>query len=483
MRKSVSEDNDDNDLDRKIEGAACRKSAGAPASCGQIIQLPINQLTLAKRNARTHDRRQIHSLAASIDQYGFNNPILVDKDGAVVAGHARLKAAKLLGLEEVPTSQLSHLSADQLRAYAIADNRLAELAGWDRETLALELDYLIDLDIDIEPIGFEAGEVDLILADHDEEKDETAGAPEDQSPEPDAGPAVSRTGDLWLLGKHKILCGDAREDAAYQRVLGDELAQYVISDPPFNVAVNGHACRGETLPHREFAMATGEMTEEGFTEFLGTIFVHLVDHSVDGSIHAIFMDWRHLAEMMKAGSKAYSELKNLVVWSKTWAGTGYFYRSRHELVFLWKSGKLDHINNIGAGRNGHTRSNVWDYAPVRNTAGKQGEEVGWHPTVKPVALIADAIKDCSRRHGIVLDPFLGSGTTLIAAQQTGRRARGIEIDPAYVDVAIKRWQQYTGKAATLATTGQTFVEVKDLRADPGTAKAAHNDDLPLKEAA
>jgi hypothetical protein len=287
------------------------------------------------------------------------------------------------------------------------------------------------------------------------------------------------------LGKHKILCSDARDKSAYEQVLAGERAQYIFANPPYNVALNGHACRGETIAHREFAMATGEMTAPAFTEFLKTVFGHLVTHSADGSIHAICMDWRHLAELMAAGSEAYTELKNLCVWAKTHAGMGYFYRSRHELVFLWKSGKLPHINNTGSGRNGHNRSNVWDYAPVRNAGGKPGEELGSHPTVKPTALVADAIKDCSRRNGIVLDPFLGSGTTVMAAEQTGRRARGIEIDPAYVDVAIRRWQLYTGKTAILARSGETFEDVEMLRGEntPAFCGAASNHAAAAKEAA
>ena len=365
-------------------------------------------------------------------------------------------------MDFVPGLRLSHLSAAEKRAYVIADNRLAEKAGWDRELLAIELQALNDLDFDVELTGFETGEIDIILDDADEAKGEASG-PEDEVPDPLPGPSVSQPGDLWDMGKHRLLCGDARDNATYELLLDGEKADFVITDPPYNVAIDGHVCGKGAIRHREFAMASGEMSPVAFTGFLTTVYQHLAAHSTDGAIHDIFMDWRHVAEMMAAGNEVYTELKNLCVWNKTNAGMGTFYRSQHELVFIWKSGSGPHINNFELGQHGRSRTNIWAYAGVNTMRPGRLEELAMHPTVKPVALVADAIKDCSRRGGLVLDPFCGSGTILIAAERTGRKARALEIDPEYVDVAIKRWQKYSGKAATLGATGQSFEEVAEER--------------------
>jgi DNA modification methylase len=444
---------------------------------------PVGRLRPYPRNARTHTRKQIRQIAGSVRRFGFTNPVLIDDEDRIIAGHGRVEAAKHLGLAAIPTLRLSHLSDAEKRAYILADNRLAEMAGWDREILALELQGLIDLDFEVELTGFDMGEIDVILEDADDAR-RAAEEPEDEVPEHLAGPTVSEPGDLWLLGKHRILCGDALDNAAYELLLNGEAASFVLTDPPYNVPIDGHVCGKGVIRHREFAMASGEMTPQAFTDFLTTTFRRLVANSTDGSIHQIFMDWRHLAEMMAAGKAAYTELKNVCVWAKTNAGMGSFYRSRHELVFIWKSGSGPHINNIELGQYGRNRTNVWEYPGVSSMRAGRFEELAMHPTVKPVALVADAIRDCSRRNGIVLDPFLGSGTTVIAAERTGRRARGLEIDPVYVDVVVRRWQTYTGKAATLAT-GQTFEQIEEERAVP-TSHPIETDQAELaavKEAA
>jgi DNA methylase/ParB-like nuclease domain len=436
---------------------------GAAENASRPVEiLPVDRLTPYKGNARTHSRQQIRQIAESIQRFGFNNPVLIDDNGEIIAGHGRVEAAKLLGLNVVPTLRLSHLSAAEKRAYVLADNRLAEKAGWDREILAIELQGLLDLDFEVELTGFDMGEIDIILDDAAEAQCEPAG-PEDEVPDPVLGPTVSQPGDLWVLGKHRLVCGDALDDAAYELLLDGKKAEFVFADPPYNVRVDGHVCGRGRIRHREFAMASGEMTPEAFTDFLKGVFGCLVAHTADGSIHDICMDWRHVAEMMAAGNQVYSELKNLCVWSKTNAGMGSLYRSQHELVFVWKAGTTAHVNNVELGRHGRNRSNVWLYPGITTVRAGRLEELAMHPTVKPVALLADAIKDCSRRSGIILDPFLGSGTTVVAAERTGRRARGIEIDPVYVDVAIRRWQTYTGKTATLAESGQSFEEIEEER--------------------
>ena len=303
----------------------------------KVELMPVSRLKPYRANARTHSRKQIRQIADSIERFGFTNPILMDDHGEIIAGHGRVAAAKLLGLNEVPTLRLSNLSPTEKRAYILADNKLAEKAGWDREILAIELQGLIDLDFEVELTGFEMGEIDIILDDADEAKGEAAG-PEDEVPEPIPGPSVSQPGDLWRLGKHRILCGDALDHGAYERLLDGEKAEFIFTDPPYNVPIDGNVCGKGAIRHREFVMASGEMSKEAFTGFLTAVFRHLVVHSTDGSIHDICMDWRHIAEMMAAGNEVYSELKNLCVWAKTNAGMGTFYRSRHELVFVWKSG-------------------------------------------------------------------------------------------------------------------------------------------------
>jgi DNA modification methylase len=429
----------------------------------KIEYMRVCELQPYANNARTHSRRQIRQIAKSIEKFGFCNPVLIDDAKQIIAGHGRVEAAKLLGIDAVPTCRLSHLSEADKRAYILADNQLAARGAWDKELLAIELQGLIDLNIDVELTGFDMAEVDIIL----EEAGEAAGEPsgrEDEVPQCASLPAVTQTGDLWVLGAHRLLCGDARDRSAYNRLLEGAKAGFVFTDPPYNVAIDGHVGGLGRIHHRDFAMACGDMSEAEFTAFLETVFGRLAENSVDGSIHQICMDWRHMGEMLAAGRKVYGELKNLCIWNKTNAGMGTFYRSKHELVFVWKSGTAPHVNNFELGQFGRSRTNVWDYPGASSTHAGRLHERAMHPTVKPVALVADSLKDCSRRADLVLDPFCGSGTILIAAERTGRKARALEIDPIYVDVAVQRWQAYTGKRAVLAGSGETFETLEEQRA-------------------
>lgn len=232
----------------------------------------------------------------------------------------------------------------------------------------------------------------------------------------------------------------------------------VFADPPYNVQISSIVGRGK-IKHREFASASGEMSPEEFEAFLVKTLSLTVQYSRVGSIHYICMDWRHLSEALAAGKQVYTEFKNLVVWAKTNAGQGSFYRSQHELILVFKNGEAPHQNNIELGRHGRSRSNVWTYAGVNTFRAGRLDELSIHPTVKPVGLVADAMRDCSRRGDIILDPFMGSGTTILAAERVGRRGYGLEIDPLYVDAAIRRWQDFTKRDAVLKATGQTFDEV------------------------
>jgi DNA modification methylase len=425
----------------------------------------IDELRPSPRNARTHSDKQIQKLAASIRQFGFVNPLLIDDGGAVVAGHGRLAAAKLLGMTEVPTILLSHLSDEQKRAYRIADNRIAELAGWDEELLAIELKELSDLDLsfEVEITGFEIAEIDALI-----DPDDGAGSndPADEGLEPE-GPAVTRLGDLWELGPHRLLCADARDSASYEALLNGEKAQLVVTDPPFNVKIDGNVCgKGR---HREFVMASGEMSKAEFIGFLRQVFTNLAAASIDGALHYVYMDWRHMQELLAAGHEVYTELKQLCVWAKDNGGMGSFYRSQHELCFVFKNGSAPHINNFGLGETGRYRTNVWRYAGVNSLKRDRQDELAMHPTVKPWAMIGDICKDSSKRAGIILDAFGGSGTTLIAAQKTGRRGYLLELDCLYVDMAIRRWQKLFGKPARNAATGLTFDELAAQRLAGGEA--------------
>lgn len=407
-------------------------------------------LTPHPQNSRIHTKKQIQAVAKSIQTYGWTNPILTDEEGNLIAGHARLEAANLLGIEEVPTICLAHMTRAQKRAYIIADNRMNEIAGsWDRDILALEHEaiQLLDPTFDLTSTGFSIDDIEIMF-------DCQLDSREDVVPAPDhSKPPVSKLGDLWTLGEHRLLCGDALLAESFERLLGTDKAQMVIADAPYNVPINGHvAAAGK---HREFLMASGEMTKEEFTAFLSRAFANFAQFSVDGSIHFLFMDWRHLAEMVEATAQ-YTEMKNLICWNKQSAGMGSFYRSKHELIFVMKNGAGRHINNFGLGEKGRHRTNVWDYPGLNGWTPDREEQLAMHPTVKPVAMIADAILDCSRKNGVVLDSFAGSGTTLIAAEQTGRRARLIELDPAYVDVIIRRWQSETAGKAILVDGGRTF---------------------------
>jgi DNA modification methylase len=435
-----------------------------------IEHVSVRSLRPYARNARRHNKGQIKQIAASITRFGFNNPILIADDGEIVAGHGRLAAAKLLGLETVPTLRLSHLTEAERRAYVIADNKLALNAGWDREILAIELQGLIDLDFEIELTGFSLAEVDIVLDEARESSTDGADtAVEDTIPtyRHDA-PAVSRMGDFWLLGRHKLICGDARDKDAFTLLMGHDTADLICTDPPYNVPIDGHVCGSGRIRHRDFAMGVGEMDKDEFTRFLVDTLGLAAGCCRDGAIAFVFMDWRHIGNLLSAGEQVFSELKNLCVWNKTNGGMGTFYRSKHELVFVFKVGTASHVDTFGLGDTGRYRTNVWDYAGVNTFRAGRLEELELHPTVKPVDLVSDAIKDCSRRAGIVLDPFGGSGTTLIAAQKSGRSARLIEYDPLYCDVIIRRFQAVTGTPAILAWTGQTFEETAAERALPET---------------
>ena len=418
----------------------------------QIVEsVPVTALRPWERNARTHSKKQVRQIAESIRRFGFTNPVLIDGERTILGGHGRVEAAKLLGMTEVPTLRIETMSAAEKRAYVLADNKLAQNAGWDEQILAEELKGLLamDLDFDIGITGFEIPEIDSLVEGLSVEE---PGAPEDDVI-PDEAPARCRPGDIWYLGGHRVACGNALDPAVVSALMGGAKARMAFTDPPYNVPIDGHVGGSGAVKHREFAMASGEMTRVEFTAFLRTAFQRLTEASVDGSIHFVSMDWRHMAEILSAGEDTFSEFKNLIVWAKDNGGMGTFYRSRHELIFVFKNGTAPHINSFELGQHGRHRTNVWNYRGVNSFRPGRMDELRLHPTVKPVQMIADAIKDVSGRGDIVLDLFGGSGSTLIAAHKTGRRAFLCECDPIYCDRIIRRWEVYANDEAEQIACG------------------------------
>lgn len=428
-----------------------------------ITNLPIESISPDPRNPRVHRREQVRAIAHSIEAFGFNAPILVDKNNRVVAGHGRLEAAKLLEMADVPVVRLEHLSEQQAKAYMLADNRLTDRSSWDDNQLALRLKELqeIALDFEIEATGFEVPEIDFRIQSL-EPPDAADVADTFKQPE---GPAVSRLGDVWNLGPHRLLCGNALDPLAYDMLLGTEQAGAMFTDPPYNVKIKGHAVGKGRKEHREFAMASGEMSQAQFTSFLYSALHETRSHMDPAAVCFMCMDWRHIVEAMTAIGRCGCDVINLCVWAKANGGMGSLYRSAHELVFVFRTRGSRHRNNVQLGRFGRNRTNVWHYPGMKSFVGQgRVRALDMHPTIKPVAMVADAILDVSKHNDIVLDPFCGSGTTILAAERTGRRGYGIELDPLYVDLTVTRWQTMTGQTA-LHASGKSFAQVRAERDD------------------
>lgn len=430
-----------------------------------IEYLLLDELVPSPHNARTHSRKQKALIADSIRQFGMVTPVGIGPDNQLIYGHARVEAARLAGLETVPVVRIDHLTADERRAYLLADNRLALESGWDRELLALELKELEALDFSLPALGFSLPEIDSLYEDFEAAKLDGADPLGDVVPEM-SDRVVSRPGDLWLLGNQRLIQGDARDQLMYERLLEGELIDVIFADPPYNVRIQNNVSGLGKVRHSDFAMASGEMSPDQFTEFLIDGFRPAAERMRDGAIAFVCMDWRHMTELQRAGLIVFDELKNVCIWNKRNAGMGTFYRSKYELVFVFKKGEAPHINTFGLGGEGRHRSNVWDYAGVSGISGTGRDELAMHPTVKPIAMIVDALKDVSGRGAIVLDNFGGSGSTLIAAEKCGRRARLIEYDAGYCDTIIRRWQMFTGRSATRFHDGKSF---EDLESGGDTA--------------
>lgn len=447
------------------QGEKSKSQRDASAEAGrvgdrlEVVSRPIVELTLDPTNPRLHRRQQIRQIARSIQAFGFCVPVLLDRHGHVLAGHGRILACQELGWQEVPTIRLAHLTPTQARAFMIADNRLTDNSTWDEQLLGQQLKELaeVHLEFRLDATGFDVGEIDLLI-EGVASAPQGAGDPVDCIPNLPVRPPVSQLGDLWLLDRHRLYCGSALEEGTYHTLMAHTQAAMVFTDPPYNVPIEGHASGLGRVIHRDFVMGSGELSEAEFTAFLTQACKLVAQASVDGALLYMCMDWRHLRELLAAGRAAALELKNLCVWDKETGGMGSFYRSQHELVLVWKSGTLAHQNHVQLGQYGRYRTNVWRYPGMHSFARvkDEGNLLALHPTVKPVALVADALLDASTRGDVILDAFLGSGTTLIAAERTGRICYGLELDPRYVDTAIRRWQTWTGQQARHAISGQLF---------------------------
>jgi DNA modification methylase len=426
-----------------------------------VEYLPVSSLQPDTKNARLHSDKQVRQIAKSIEAFGFNVPVLIDARLQVMAGHGRLKACERLGIAEVPVIRLEHLSKHQRRAFMMADNRLTENSEWDNRLLGEQLKILseAELDFSLEVTGFEIEEINVMIEDLSPAS-EGADEPADAVPEP-SSVQVSRIGDIWQLGKHRVLCGDTLSHDSYKSVMGDSLANMIFTDPLTNVPIGGNGSGKRKTCQRDLLMASGDMGEAEITHFLSEVFARLATYSLPASLHYICIDWRHMKELLAAGPAAYSELKDVCVWVKNKAVVGSLYRSQHELVFVFKHGESPHHHNLKFRRFGRSRSNLWHYPTAKSFSQlPNGDTLALEPPVKPVAMVADAIRDCSARGDLVLDPFLGSGTTLIAAERTGRICRGLELDPRKVDIAVRRWQAFTADFAYRVADGRTFNELE-----------------------
>lgn len=421
----------------------------------------IGDLRPHPANVRTHSKKQITQIAQSIETIGFTSPIVVDEAKQILAGHGRWLAAKQLGIRHVPIVIVTGLSDALRRAYLLADNKLTENAGWDRKGLALEMSdlslRLTELGLDIGLTGFEAAEMDRLLSDYVDAEEE----PADNVPSLSDRP-ISEIGDVWTLGSHRVICGDAKDEGAIRKLMQRERADMVFTDPPYNVRIASIQGRGR-IRHRDFVQGSGELTASAFTSFLKVSLSLAAKFSQVGSLHYVCIDWRHLRELLDAADDVYPGLLNLVVWAKSNAGQDSFYRSQHELIFVFRHGDGSPVNNVELGRHGRNRTNVWQYAGNNTFRPGRMNDLATHPTVKPVALVADAIRDCTRRGEIVLDPFLGAGSTILAAERVGRRGFGVELDPRFVDTAIRRWESFAKRDAVFAKNGKTFADVAMAR--------------------
>jgi DNA modification methylase len=424
-----------------------------------LVELPIEQAKPYENNARLHSELQLSMLEASFRRFRVMSPILISSDREVIAGHARLIVAKRVGLNTITAIVLPHLNATERKAFRIADNAIALRGEWSIELLSAEIDLISSLDLDFNPIeiGFETGEIDsLTLA----VKDRPNAAPAAHEPDRTA-PATSRVGDMFRIGRHLVVCGDSKDPMCFSSALNGRRVAAVISDQPWNLPANFISGNG-SIRHPDFVECSGEKSDDEFRTFTERVLANQAQCCAPGALVFQFIDWRSVDVMVRAGKKCVGDLVNICVWVKQCGGLGSLWRSGHEFVCVFRAPGGKSKNNVQLGRHGRTRSNVWQYDSPRGF-GAERAKLKLHPTCKNQTMIADAILDCTDRNDVVLDAFLGSGTTILAAHETGRIGVGIELDGYYVDLAVARIAEATGERA-VCQDGRTFEEVRAERA-------------------
>ncbi|MGI3186785.1 DNA methyltransferase [Nioella aestuarii] len=454
---------DGSSLSRKAPSGSVTTRRNDPFPDCTLLSIAVDQIDEAPRRARRALKGQRQKVRRAVERFGFRVPILVKpatEPGRyeVVDGHVRLAVARDLGADAVPALSVGDLPDAEIRRLALSLNKLQESGEWDREVLKLELEELFSIDGDLEIPGFEMPELEALVF---EESDitEPDAADADDLAELAAQPAVTQPGDRWILGDHRIFCGSALDGDELDRLLEGRMLDAVFTDPPYNVKVNGHV-REAKGGFREFAQASGEMSREEFVAFLTQSLGNAAAGLKPGGVMFICMDWRHVGELQSALEALGLRCLNICVWVKDAPGMGSLYRSQHELVFVTRKDGASHQNNIQLGTYGRNRSNVWHYAGATGGRRDEDDDFNLHPTVKPLRMVRDALLDVTGQGDLVLDPFLGSGTTLLAAERCRRRCIGIELDPGYVDVAIRRWQSLTGETAVHAETGRRFAAME-----------------------
>jgi DNA modification methylase len=441
------------------------RGSNKSAAVGDWELVATADLIPAVRRTRTHSGKKRQLLESGIREYGIVDPITINSANIIVDGHLRYEVAQKLGFATVPVVRISHLSDAELRAYAIAANKLPSVANYDLDALRIELEEIraeaprIDLSL----TGFTIGEMDrldgrYLAGQYDDLDDDIS---------PKATASFVRHGEIYALGSHRIICGDSLDPAIWQVLMDGEVARSCFTDPPYNVKIQGHVT--SSGQHGEFAMASGEMSQSEFEQFLSVVLINVRASLVDGGTAFVCMDHAHLLELLRAGEQVFEERLNICMWDKGRGGMGALYRSQYECVAVFKNGSAPHLNNVALGKNGRDRTNVWSFPGMIGTGKGKRKARELHPTVKPVALVAEALLDVTAPGDCIVDPFGGSGSTLIAAERIGRKARLIELEPTYVECTIARWQKLTGKKA----------ELVDQRAlcYPGTQMLASSEEL------
>lgn len=440
-----------NENEAKILKNYVVKQADSYVSKGCIEIVATDEIKIVKGNPNKHTNEHIDEISKNISQFGLMVPILKNKNNELITGEGRYLALKELGCSYIASLTIENLSAEILRAYRIADNQLTRSTEFDYSVLNQEFKFLYDYKILGTDLGFSALQIDKIYNYQIESPKQTPSKePEEVLELKDADiPERVKAGDLWRAGDSFILCANSLKTDSFKYLMQGELAKLVLTDSPYNVPVSGHICGNGKIKHQEFKMASGEMSDEEFEKNFVTPYMgNCIKYSQNGSLHYHFIDWRGLRIFLNVGYKLYSDLKNICVWAKSnGGGMGSLYRSQHEMVCVFKNGDAPHINNVELGKNGRNRTNVWEYPGIRANTPESLELLRLHPTVKPTALLYDILLDVTNQNDIVLDCFGGSGSTLIAAYRSRRRARIIEISPHYCDVILWRWEKESGKKA------------------------------------